>query len=79
MALRWPSRVCRTVLLISCSFLPRNCSEAVCSSSGFFMIFTCNKIVFSSDFFILHTRHLRHAGDSEGHSLGCLHVFTNRI
>merc|ERR1719468_215260 len=29
MALRWPSRVCRTVDLISCSFLPRNCSEAV--------------------------------------------------
>ena len=40
MALRWPSSVWRTVDLISCSFFPRNCSEAVWSRSGFFIIFT---------------------------------------
>ena len=27
--------------MISCSFLPKNCSEAVCNKSGFFIIFTC--------------------------------------
>lgn len=41
MALRCPSSVWRTVLLISCSFFPRNCSEAVWRRSAFFMILTC--------------------------------------
>ena len=43
--LRWPSKVWSTVDLISCSFLPRNCSLAVWSSSGFFIIFTWNATV----------------------------------
>lgn len=38
MARKWPSRVCRMVIWISWADLPRNCSEAVCSSSLAVMI-----------------------------------------
>lgn len=36
-----PSSVCRTTFLMSCTFLPRNCSQATARSSFSVMIFTC--------------------------------------
>ena len=42
MALRWPSRVCKTMPPISVVDLPRNCSTALPIKSGSFMTFTCD-------------------------------------